>query len=115
MKRTHIFAVVIALITSLAGYSYAGSRAKAAATAVSPDRGAGVTVTGRVHFDGHPPKLARTASSTDPSCPRSASATNEEFITSPNGSLANVVVYISAGLGEQTFDVPSEAAVIQQK
>jgi plastocyanin len=74
-----------------------------------------VSVSGRVHFDGQPPKLAHAGGITDPACPKSVSAINEEFVTGSNGSLANVVVYISDGLGQQTFDVPSEAAVIQQK
>lgn len=116
MRRAFSFSVVGALMTlAIVAYGYAGSGPANPAGPASPDRGTGVSVSGRVHFEGQPPRLAHTSGMTDPACPKSVSAINEEFVTGSNGSLANVVVYISDGLGQQTFDVPSEAAVIQQK
>ncbi len=117
MKQYSFFASTAALASlavSMVCYA-AGGPAKPGAGPASPDRTEGISVMGHVRFEGQPPKLAHTASPPDPSCPKSATGVNEEFVTGANGSLANVVVYISDGLNQQSFDVPAEPAVIEQK
>jgi hypothetical protein len=42
-------------------------------------------------------------------------ANTEEVLAGPEGTLGNVIVYISEGLGSRTFDPPSEPLVIEQK
>lgn len=102
------FAAIVAVGVTTA---YAGAGA-APNGASAPDRG---SIVGRVRFEGQPPKLAHGGPMTDPACPKSATGMNEEFVTSGNGSLGNVVVYISEGLSNQNFDVPSEPVVMEQK
>ena len=114
MTRTKILLGTSALIfagAAMSAYGGSGSGKPGA----NPDRGSAVTVMGHVRFEGQPPKPAHAVLSTDPLCPRSASANNQEFVTGSNGALANVVVFISDGLAQQTFDVPSEPVVIEQK
>lgn len=97
------------MLAGISTRSYAGAAPNGSN---APDRG---SVVGRVRFEGLPPKLAHNVASTDPACPKAAAGVNEEFVTGSNGSLGNVVVYISEGLSSQTFDVPAEPAVMQQK
>ena len=107
-KRQALTGVVTAIALLVAANSHAGSSA-------TPDRTTGPAIVGHVHFAGQVPKAVRSGSTTDPSCPKLAAGTNQEFVTGTDGALANVVVYVSDGLGAQTFDVPAEAAVIEQK
>jgi len=99
-----------ALLLSLAMSALAGSP--------SPDAGApGATVSGVVKFQGAALPPARIQMVGDPNCAkgRTAPAMNEEMVTDGSGDLANVVVYISDGLGDRTFDPPSQPAVLEQK
>ena len=69
------------------------------------------TVEGTVKFDGTAPKPSKIDMSQDPAC----KGTNEaENIVVSGGDLANVFVYVKDGLGNRTFDVPKEAAVLDQ-
>ncbi|PYX86536.1 MAG: hypothetical protein DMG68_15065 [Acidobacteria bacterium] len=70
---------------------------------------------GKVKLEGQPPKLTHMNMASDPSCPKSASSSNDEFVVGNNGTLGNVVVYVSEGLENRTFDVPTEPAVVEQK
>jgi plastocyanin len=91
--------------------AYAGSGAPPKGASAA-DRG---SISGRVRFEGQAPKLARAGASTDPACPKTAPGATEEFVTGTNGSLGNVVVYISEGLSSQNFDVPAEPVLMEQK
>lgn len=73
------------------------------------------SITGKVKFEGQPPKLSHINTSSDPSCPKNASLSNEEFVVGSGGMLGNVVVFVSGGLGDRNFEVPTEAAVVEQK
>jgi plastocyanin len=81
-----------------------------AATPIDPNTVA--TVSGTVKFDGTAPKLAKIDMSQDPACKGMNEAEN---IVVSNGDLANVFVYVKDGLGNRTFDVPKEAATINQQ
>ena len=87
--------------------------APAAAPAATPIDPATVgSVSGSVKFDGTAPKPAKIDMSQDPAC----RGTNEaEAVVVDKGDLANVFVYVKDGLGNRTFDVPKEAAVLDQK
>jgi plastocyanin len=82
----------------------------AAATPIDPATVA--TVNGTVKFDGTAPKPAKIDMSQDPGC----KGTNQsEALVVDNGDLANVFVYVKDGLGNRTFDVPKDAAVLNQQ
>jgi hypothetical protein len=55
--------------------------------------------------------------SADPDCAKlhSSGATTEDVVTDSGGGLENVIVYVSEGLGDRTFDPPQQSAVIEQK
>lgn len=75
------------------------------------------SVAGQVRFEGRRSDPTRISMSTDPSCAKkhSSAAVNEDFVIGKDGALANVVVFVSDGLGGRSFDVPAEAAVVEQE
>src|SRR5437660_1167047 len=72
---------------------------------------------GVVKFEGIAPKPAHIDMSSDPNCAQAhpTPATTEDVVVDANGDLANVVVYISDGLGDRTFEPPTQPAVVEQK
>lgn len=86
------------------------------ARSANPAEGSG-TLTGQVKFEGTPPKPARINMSADPLCAKAHPnpATTEEVVVGGSGGLANVVVYVSDGLGSRTFQPPDKPAVFEQK
>jgi plastocyanin len=75
------------------------------------------TVTGTVKFHGTAPKPTRIDVSQDPLCSKAHSTplTTEDIVAGPDDGLANVVVYVSDGLGTRTFQPPQQPAVLEQK
>jgi plastocyanin len=78
---------------------------------------AGSSLKGEVKFAGTPPKPSSINMSADPLCAKNhqGPATTEDVVVGPNGGLANVVVYVSAGLEGKTFPPPQQPAVFEQK
>jgi hypothetical protein len=72
---------------------------------------------GEVKFEGTAPKPSRIDMSQDPICAKAhpAPATTEDIVVGANGGLANVVVYVSDGLGSRTFQPPAQPATLEQK
>ena len=87
-----------------------GATQQQAATPIDPNTVAAVS--GTVKLDGSAPKQQKIDMSQDPAC----KGDNEsENIVADGGDLANVFVYVKDGLGDRTFDVPKDSAVIDQK
>jgi carboxypeptidase family protein len=74
-------------------------------------------VRGFVKFTGTMPPAARVNMNADPSCAKlhPAGLTAEDTIAGADGGLQNVVVFISEGLGDRTYDPPKQPAVMEQK
>jgi len=88
------------------------------ASAAGPtDAAAAGSLKGTAKFEGAAPKPARIDMSSDPSCAQAhpTPATTEDIVIGANGGLANVIVYVSDGLGNLTFEPPQHPAVIEQK
>jgi hypothetical protein len=83
----------------------------------STDTVTGGELSGKIILEGQAPKNHVINMAADPDCVKSHTgpATSEEVVVGPENVLANVVVYISEGLGERTFDLPKEPALIEQK
>jgi len=81
-----------------------------AATPIDPATVA--TINGTVKFDGTAPKVSKIDMSQDPGCKGMNEAEN---VVVTGGDLANVFVYVKDGLGNRTFDVPKDPAVLDQK
>jgi len=94
----------------------AGLAMLAASTmAIAGPKPAGGTVSGKVTYEGTPAKMKPIDMSKEPSCAKiyTTPALNESVVTGSGNSLANVVVYISAGAPDDA--APSTAAVFTQK
>jgi plastocyanin len=77
----------------------------------------GGSVKGVVRFEGMVPKPKLISMSADPSCARqhSSAVFAQEVMTDSKGDLQDVVVFVSEGLGNRTFDAPTQAVVVEQK
>lgn len=91
--------------------------AAAAKPAAKPDSSLTGSVVGRVRLEGPKPGPTRTNMLSDPNCAKQhpGAVMNEDFVVGSEGALENVVVFISDGMNGKSFDVPAEAAVIEQK
>jgi hypothetical protein len=74
-------------------------------------------VKGYVKFTGTHPAPAHINMNSDPSCAKlhPGGASTEDVVATPNGGLQNVIVFISEGLGDRTFDPPQQPVVMEQK
>lgn len=82
----------------------------------SPTPG-GATVRGSVRFEGKAPAAKAISMAADPSCAQQhpTPVMAQEVMVDAKGDLQNVIVFVSEGLGDRTFDPPSQAAMIEQK
>jgi plastocyanin len=101
--------VVIALAVAIMGASSSSTPTKSGTDTAA--------VKGSVKLEGALPTPTRLNMSSDAACARqhNTPVLSEDIVADKNGDLQNVVVFVADGLGERTFDVPAEAAVIQQK
>jgi hypothetical protein len=74
-------------------------------------------VRGIVRFEGTVPKPKVINMSADPSCSRQhpSPAFTQEVIADSKGNLQDVVVFVAEGLGDRTFDSPTQPVVVEQK
>jgi hypothetical protein len=77
------------------------------------------SITGKVVFDGTPPKVKKIKTDADPQCAAMHAdkpLMSEEVVVNDNGTLRNVFVYVKSGLpSDKTYEVPKEPVVIEQK
>src|SRR6266481_2020888 len=92
------------------------TRAGSAPAAASNPTGT-ATLSGTVKFEGEAPKRMPLKMAADPSCGKQhpTPALSEDLVINQKGELQNVIVFIADGLGDRTFEPPSEPVVIHQK
>ncbi len=81
------------------------------------DPSSAVTLSGRVAFTGKAPEMKRIAMDSDEDCMKLHPADgqpDEAVIVNPNGTLANVFVYVKQGLTGYAFDTPKEPVTLNQ-
>jgi plastocyanin len=85
--------------------------------AASTPTGGGGALSGTVSFSGEAPAAEAIQMGADPSCARlhPDGAMTEIVLVGDNGGLQNVFVYVKEGLEGQSFDVPEEAALLDQQ
>jgi plastocyanin len=73
-------------------------------------------LSGTIKFTGRKPARKRIDMSEDPACVAAhhGKAYDESLVVNPNGTLANVFVYLKSGLEGKTFAVPTAPVVIDQ-
>ncbi len=77
----------------------------------------GPVITGRIHFQGTPPKMRKIRMSQEMSCQahHPTPLREERVVINDDGSLRNVFVYVKSGLpADQTYPVPSEPMILNQ-
>ena len=77
----------------------------------------GATVRGIVRFEGKVPAPKTISMGADPACAKlhPSLVSTQEVMADAKGDLQNVIVFVSEGLGDRTFDAPSQPAVVEQK
>lgn len=108
MQPKYILGVIAAaLVLWLVTYVPAGAA----------DAGAAGSLKGTAKIEGSTLKPSRIDMSSDPNCAKahSSPATTEDVVIGANNGLANVIIYVADGLGDHTFEPPTQPAVIEQK
>jgi hypothetical protein len=75
------------------------------------------SISGKITFDGTPPKRKKITTDADPKCAEmhaDSPLLSEEVVVNPDGTLKNVFVYVKTGLEGKTYDVPKEPVTINQ-
>jgi len=109
-----ILAVAITLAAAGCGHKESGESSSPAANVDPSTVG---SLTGTVTLEGAPPVSKPIDMSASPACMQAnpSPMAPPTIVTGENGALANVVVYVKAGLGHYRFDTPGETAVLEQK
>jgi plastocyanin len=81
------------------------------------DPATAATITGTIKFTGKKPARKPVDMSNDPACVEAhgGKAYDESEVVNPNGTLANVFVYVKTGLEGKTFEPPATPVTIDQK
>jgi plastocyanin len=82
-----------------------------------PNTTGAANLKGVVRFEGTVPKPKPISMSADPSCAKQHPfpVFAQEVMTDAKGDLQNVVVFVAEGLGDRTFDAPTQPVVVEQK
>jgi len=114
---------VLLLVTVFAAACGGGSQppsesaAPEAPAASAVDESTAGHITGKVVLEGAAPKNDVIKMSSDPVCMREAKGaqTQEFFIVGEGGALQNVFVWVKDGLGDRTFQAPTDAVTLDQQ
>jgi hypothetical protein len=75
------------------------------------------SVKGTVRFEGVVPKPKVVSLAADPSCAKQHPSPffAQEVMRDAQGDLQNVIIFVADGLGDRTFDRPTQPAIVEQK
>jgi len=101
----------LALILALCFSAPHGARAG------RPAPNTAAAVHGFVHFTGKVPPQKPINMAADPVCAKQhpSPVLEQEVVTDGKGGLQNVIVFVSEGLGDRTFEPPADPVVVEQK
>jgi plastocyanin len=118
--RSHRFNILLLAGVILAGCSQheqpipeSNSSTREKPDAVSVDPATAGAITGVVNFKGTPPKYPMLDMTADPGCPPKPQPAETVLVN--HGKLANVFVYVKAGLPQGSFAPPNQPVVLDQK
>jgi hypothetical protein len=121
VKICLVFVVLVPAV-AIAGCGRGGARDPGVlAQTASPDATFDSTkageITGTVTLDGAAPAEGAIDMSSEPACAKGGAAVGSarEVLTGENGALANVVVFVKAGLKTYRFDLPTKPAILEQR
>jgi plastocyanin len=72
-------------------------------------------ITGVIRLEGAPPPAQPIRMDSDPYCAKQGERVTETHVTGPGGALQHVFVYVTDGLGDLKFPVPSTPVTLDQK
>jgi plastocyanin len=80
------------------------------------DQATAGSISGHIRYVGRKPARKMVDMSGDPACVEAhhGKAYDESLVVNPNGTLANVFVYVKSGLEGKTFETPTTAVTIDQ-
>jgi plastocyanin len=109
-------ALATALVaTGCGGTQQESTRAEPAVVSNPVDPATAGSVTGRISFEGTPPKPTPIKMGSDPYCEKQGAAVTETVVVAADGGLRNVFVYVKDGLGNLRFPVPATPVILDQK
>lgn len=76
------------------------------------------SISGKITFDGTPPKQKKIKTDADPKCSEmhaDSPLLTEEVVVNSDGTLRNVFVYIKSGLAGKTYEPPKTPVVLHQE
>jgi hypothetical protein len=117
MKRTQL-TVVCSALCILSGCSRPAPKEQiATAQFFKVDPATAGTLKGVVRFAGKRPVRAAVDMSGDPACVEAhhGKAADQSVVVNPNGTLANVFVYIKTGLEGKQFETPATPVALDQR
>jgi plastocyanin len=124
MIRTHLL-ILSCIAAILAGCSGPGTKEapteskkeEPAPSYFKVDPGTAGVLKGTIRFAGRKPARKAIDMSGDPPCAegRRGRAYDESVVVNPNGTLANVFIYIKSGLEGKMFEVPATPVAIDQR
>lgn len=125
MKRSYVISIAfgIAVLSGCSGNTEKKSaEAAPKAAPATPayfhvDAATAGIVKGRIRFSGRKPARKAIDMSGDPACVEAhhSKAYDESLVVNPDGTLANVFVYVKSGLEGKVFEVPSTPVTIDQR
>ncbi len=124
--RSPVFVLLLLPVVALAACGGGGGASEEASSttavesapaASAPDLSDAGGVAGKVVFTGEVPAAETISMAADPFCQaaHSGAVTNAPVVVDADGGLADALVYISDGLGNWSFPVPEEPAVLNQQ
>lgn len=112
-----VLAITVVSLFTVTSHSQMSASSAGSSTAAGGANGSASVVSGRISFTGTLPREMPIAMRSDPSCAaqHQQPVRGEDIVSGQNGSLENVVVFVSEGAADKTYDVPSAPAVMEQK
>jgi plastocyanin len=112
--------LAVLLMSACGGSSEKAAKAPetaAGAPGLTPDTINGATLTGKISFTGPKPVLRMIDMSANPACQKAhpSPVASEEVVVNGDGSLANVFVWVKAGLPGGKWAAPPTPAVVDQQ
>ena len=95
------------------GFSFCSPFGHAVRAGGPPPTSPGATVRGSVRLEGRVPAAKAISMAADPACAKQhpSPITAQEVMTDAKGDLQNAIVFVSEGLGDRTFEAPSQPVV----
>lgn len=112
-KTVVLMAALLAVIWTCGRGSVKAANPPAAAS----DAAGTAAVRGKIKYEGKLPKQAAINMAADPSCSKQhpSPVASPDVVADSQGELENVIVFVADGLGDRTFNPPTQPVVIQQK